>query len=949
MVSSTFEDLKEHRSALIGAISGAGFHAVAMEHDSAKADVDLIESSLRMVRDAAAYALVIAHKYGQVPVERNPEGLSITELEFNEAVRLGRPILLFLMGEDHLVRKGDVEPDPVKKAKLEAFRERTKVGRVYATFESLEDFRTKATQAVAGLPKASVPVVKGDPIPAPPAFYAEPPYIGSHKFVGRAAELDRLDDWASASDTHPVLLFEAIGGSGKSMLTWEWTTKRSTLVRQDWAGRFWYSFYERGAVMADFCRRALAYMTGQPLAHFTKMRTPDLGGRLLHQLRSAPWLLVLDGLERVLVAYHRIDAAQLTEEAAEQPTDQISHRDPCVAIRPEDDDLLRMLAGAESSKVLITSRLIPRVLLNAASQAIPGVQRIALPGLRPVDAEALFRSCGVRGDSKAIQDYLKANCDCHPLVTGVLAGLVNHYLPDRGNFDTWANGLLNLAELDLKQKRNHILRAAIDALGAESRQVLATMAILSEALDYTTLAALSSLEPGRLAEGIKDLEHRALVQYDSQTKRYDLHPVVRSIAAGGLRPEERAGQGQRVVDYFSQRAHCPYDEAETIEDVRDGLRVVRTLLQMGKYEAAFNAFGRGLSDALVFNLEASAEVVSLLRPFFPAGWSTAPQMVESHAASYLSSYAAIGLRKCAMIAEAMSADGSALMLDVRGEDWANATADLGNIANSLYSQNRLSAGETCLSLALEIAKRTADRAVLFGMWLAAFEKRVATGRAEEAESAWRILEPMGREWPRYWYRPGQAETWYAELRFLRGDLSGEDLDRAERLAEAGKNRGTIRHVHELRGRWRLERGEWALAVESLGEAVRRAREVGADDRSVAAGLALAKFHCGELTHPQEEAERLESLGQPGVELAELWAAIGDVEGAKRHALAAYKWAWADGEPHVFRWDLDKARALLEKLGAEVPVLPPYDPAKAPKFPWEDEVRAAIEKLKAAGE
>ena len=63
-----------------------------------------------------------------------------------------------------------------------------------------------------------------DPIPAPPAFYAEPPYIGSHKFVGRQAQLDVLSDWAVPADPHPVLLFDAIGGSGKSMLTWEWTT-----------------------------------------------------------------------------------------------------------------------------------------------------------------------------------------------------------------------------------------------------------------------------------------------------------------------------------------------------------------------------------------------------------------------------------------------------------------------------------------------------------------------------------------------------------------------------------------------------------------------------------------------------------------------------------------------------------------------------------------------------
>src|ERR1035441_1168718 len=279
MLSSTFTDLKEHRAALIKAIKGQGLTDVAMENDSAKPDVDVIDSSLQMVRDASAYIGVISRKYGQTPLcpARNPNQLSITELEFNEAQRLGRPILLFIMGDKHLLREADVETDPGKKEKLNAFRERAKqmkpdspVHRVYATFDSLEDFTAKAIHAVAGLrryldekgPQQQTP----DPIPAPPAFYAEPAYIGSHKFVGRQAQLDVLSDWAIPADAHPVILFDAIGGSGKSMLTWEWTTQYAAKVRADWAGRFWYSFYERGGIMAALCRRALASITREPLA-----------------------------------------------------------------------------------------------------------------------------------------------------------------------------------------------------------------------------------------------------------------------------------------------------------------------------------------------------------------------------------------------------------------------------------------------------------------------------------------------------------------------------------------------------------------------------------------------------------------------------------------------------------------------------------------------------------
>jgi Domain of unknown function (DUF4062) len=442
MVSSTFTDLKDHRAALIKAIESQELKAVVMEYDTAKADLDVVDSSLDMVRKASAYIGLISHKYGQIPIDprRNSDGVSITELEYKEAQAIERPILLFIMGDDHDVKKADIERDPEKIRKLDAFRERAKqmrpgsaVHRVFATFNSLDEFKDKATHAVANLRRyldeqnaraavlETVPRVEAgsaaDPIPTPPALYAEPPYIGSHQFVGRKAQLDVLSDWAVPADTHPVLLFDAIGGSGKSMLTWEWTTNHAAKARADWAGRFWYSFYERGAVMADFCGCALAYITREPFDNFRKLKTPELAERLLHQLRAQPWLFVLDGLERLLVAYNRFDAAEIPDEDANRPTDKIAHRDPCAAIRPEDDDLLRALAGAAPSKLLVTSRLVPRVLLNPALQPIQGVRREALAGLRPADAEALLRSCGVRGDSQGIQEYLQRNCDCHPLVT----------------------------------------------------------------------------------------------------------------------------------------------------------------------------------------------------------------------------------------------------------------------------------------------------------------------------------------------------------------------------------------------------------------------------------------------------------------------------------------------------------------------------------------------------
>lgn len=1035
-ISSTFTDLKDHRAALINAIQGQGLTAVAMENDSAKL-LDVIDSSLQMVQDGSAYIGVISRKYGQIPKcpNRNPDNVSITELEFNEAQRLGRPILLFIMGDEHPLREKDIEANAAKRKKLKTFRERAKqmkpdssVHRVYTTFNTLEEFKEKAIHAVAGLRRyfdesAELPTPGPQPtdhltldlIPKPPAFYAEPPYIGSHKFVGRQAELERLSDWAEPADPHTVLLFEAIGGAGKSMLTWEWTTKHAAQVRGDWAGLFWYSFYEKGAVMADFCRRALAYITEKPLGDFRKKKTAELGKLLLHQLQARPWLLILDGLERVLVAYHRFDAAQVLDEQVDTSKDQIANRDPRNAIRPEDDDLLRTLSAAAPSKLLITTRLTPRVLLNPSGQGIQGVLRVSLPGLRPLDAEALLRACDVTGTSEDIQKYLQTHCDCHPLVTGVLAGLIAGYLPSRGNFDDWVadqagGGRLNLANLDLVQKRNHILYTALAALPEKSSQLLSTLALLSESVDYPTLSAFnphmppepeevekperpqderdwdemsneekeewqqsyeSALQrhnkyeealiawrqspefraaPQELAKTIRDLERRGLLQYDAQAKHYDLHPVVRGISAGGLKQDEKEIYGQRVVDHFSQQAHSPYEDAESLEDVRHGLQVFRTLLQMGRYEQACDAYIGDLASALLFNLEAYSEILSLLRPFFPEGWAALPATLDARSASYLVNDAAIALESTGELKEALIAYGAALESDLQRSDWTGLYTHLTNISLTLHKLGSVAKEERCILLDLGLATQIDDQEALFITRSFRFRQLAETGRWSDAEMMWHILDPMGRNWVRARYRPGDLERAYANWRFWQGDLSEVHLLRAEQLAKAAKNRRIIRALHHLRGEWQLQQGNWGLAADSLGEAVRMAREVGQTDASAEAHLALAKFHLHQLPEARYVAEQLAKASWVSdLALADLWLALGDTDQARKHALRAYEWAWADGEPYVWRYELNRARELLQQIGADIPNLLPYDPAKDEKLPWEDEVAAAIEKLRAQNE
>lgn len=1014
--------MEAHRQAVIKAVNAHNLKDVAMENDSSKL-VDIIESSLHMVRDGAAYIGIIGKKYGQTPKspERNPGNLSITELEFNEAISLRRPILLFIMGKDHMVHEDDIETNAKKKKMLDAFRERAKkmpedpgVDRVYSVFNSLEEFREKVGISLAELSnhlnqKASAASMNRDdeaamepaksrssvPIPKPPALYAYPAYIGSHQFIGRKAQLEELDDWALEADPNPILLFEAIGGNGKSMLTWEWTTNHAKAARSGWAGCFWYSFYEKGAYMADFCSRALSYMTGRAIEEFNRKKTTELAEILLYQLREKPWLLILDGLERILVAYHRIDAAELPDEAANKPTDIIAHRDPCAAIRPEDDDLLRALTTARPSKILVTSRLIPRGLLNKAGQPIPGVQRVSLPGLRPADAEGLIRSCGITGDSAAIQNYLKSHCDCHPLVIGIIAGLINDYLPDIGNFDTWVmddsgGGKLNLANLDLVQKRNHILSVALNALSEKSLQLLSTISLISEAVDYQTLVELNPhlppeipvptlpagepesekenseksseykklvelrqqsseflAAPGHLAISIRDLENRGLLQYDHMAKRYDLHPVVRGITTGRLIPDETNRIGQKVVDHFSAKAHRPYEEAETLEDMQDGLRVFRTLLKMGQFEAAQDMFGDFIIP-LLNHLEAYNEILELIRPFSPNGWTDSASKLSLGDKFSTPALASFAHSRIGNIEEALNIL-KFLVEHIHLQNDSNMLPLITLMAKVWGRMNHLALENYCYECAVKIKdiRDVDNKSILIVVYLDRLLHLWTVANRYEAENIERIVEKINQDYEDDdVYTKAYCKFCNIQVRFWRGDVSVDQLIEVEQLARSTKDRNTLRLLNGLRGHWLLEHGKPEESIDSLEQAVKMAREVGIRYETAEILLALARIRMGLISDPVNEAEQVSTSkkSESGL-LAELWLEVGDLSKAKQYALAAYHWAWADGEPFVRRYELNKAKVLLERLGQEIPQLPPYDETKVKKQPWQYSIEAAIEKLR----
>jgi hypothetical protein len=91
MVSSTYTELVDHRRAVTEAMLSQHLFPIRMEDDAALPDQDLIDASLAKVDEADAYVGLISYRYGQQPEcqIRNPDKLSLTELEFRRAVARG--------------------------------------------------------------------------------------------------------------------------------------------------------------------------------------------------------------------------------------------------------------------------------------------------------------------------------------------------------------------------------------------------------------------------------------------------------------------------------------------------------------------------------------------------------------------------------------------------------------------------------------------------------------------------------------------------------------------------------------------------------------------------------------------------------------------------------------------------------------------------------------------
>ncbi len=159
-VSSTSEDLTEYRAAAIRGLRRLGHDVVAME-DMTAARTYPLDRVLEAVRDSDAVVIIVAWRYGYVPVGAAnaplPPGAvadhtSITEFEYLAAIDKDIPILPFLLDESAPwpPRHIDGFTDPtVSLADVTAFRSRLMQDHVVSFFSGPDQLESLVTAAVS--------------------------------------------------------------------------------------------------------------------------------------------------------------------------------------------------------------------------------------------------------------------------------------------------------------------------------------------------------------------------------------------------------------------------------------------------------------------------------------------------------------------------------------------------------------------------------------------------------------------------------------------------------------------------------------------------------------------------------------------------------------------------------------------------------------------------------
>ncbi|WKZ47317.1 MAG: hypothetical protein QY306_16005 [Anaerolineales bacterium] len=449
------------------------------------------------------------------------------------------------------------------------------------------------------------------------------PYPMPPNFTGRVEERKMLTDWMNKDNENRLFILRALGGFGKSALTWHWLTH--DIDATEWKKVVFWSFYEGDASFEHFIEETLKYLNLEaPQSKSEQVKT------LLKAMGSQKILLIMDGFERVLRAYSSMNAAYQGDEAESSSHAGRGARGEgldCVDINAE--AFLKSVCSLPKmqGKVLMTTRLTPRAVYVGASHDSPlqGFRETELTSMQPADAVEFFHKQKIKGTHTEIEAAC-APYGYHPLSLRLLAGRI---LKDFENPADIVVAQKLKIDGDIIQQKHHVLEVSFNSLPQHEKELLGITSCFRSPVEYKTLQSVAKSKD-TLDADLNDLIERGLLQRTTRpvsnhlVSTFDLHPIVRRYAYERLTAPDRAAAHERLVDYFE--AVPKLEKVETLEDLAPVIELYHHMVRAGNLDEALNLFYDRINQATYYQFGAYQLQIELLRSLFLDGEDQPPRL-----------------------------------------------------------------------------------------------------------------------------------------------------------------------------------------------------------------------------------------------------------------------------------------------------------------------------------
>ena len=745
----------------------------------------------------------------------------------------------------------------------------------------------------------------------PPMPYFAHPYPLQENFTGRDKERRELTEWFTKGSC-PMFAYVAIGGMGKSALTWYWL--QEDIIKKGLApeGIIWWSFYDREARFETFLLKALQYSSEGKTDVQAIPSTRDRMEALYKLLCNNRFLLVLDGVERVLRAYAGLGSPYQENEVKED-----ERGDFRACIDPNVGNFLQWLASSNvKTKTLLTSRLCPKELDDIA-----GCMHKKLDKMDEEDAVSFFRQQGVEKGTRAEIENVCEVFGYHPLSLRLLSGMIVKDPEYMGDIRTWTrhNPLPKL-----KGKEHNILELAYNSLDLQKQTLISKISAFRNPMSYDSIAIFNEFKSEtEFDDALIELVDRGLLLRDDEKNKYDLHPIIRKYCYDRLK--DKSGIHSQLRDYF---ASVPKPErVESLDDLAPVIELYHHTVNSGRYDEAWNLFYDRLNGPLYYQLGAYATFVELQSALFEKGDFKKPLLKDNVKNAKLLNDTANSYSLSGQPKKAVPLFEGYINISKKRQDKLNEAIGLGNLADDQLKIGDFESAESNLRRSISLCQEIKDEFLEavghheLGLLLA------YQGKFEESEkklakamkgfvATEKIDRAVAQEW--------QGLTWaYQAIRFFAIENIDEALKSAKRardLADVEKLERDIIRAEWLLGAACLAKGNLNEAEKHLNEALVRDRRINLVELEPDILLEMAKlrFKRGH----KEEALKLakEALGiadrceyrlkQADIHnfLAEFYLDSKDFEKAKEHIKIAKEWAECGYKPAF-----DKAEKLSRRL------------------------------------